>query len=275
VSRLWDDSLYAGAADFYLAGRLPYPARLADVLRERLALDGSGRLLDLGCGPGSLTLVLARLFQEVVAVDADPDMVRVGAAEADRQGIDNVTWLHAYAEDLDDVGGQFRVVTLAQSFHWMDRPVVAAKIGRWLEPNGSCVHVGATTHEGTGDAVGPHPAPPRDRVTSLVQGYLGPHRRAGQQVVVGEHTPDDEESVFRAAGFSGPEVVAVPGGEVLDRSDDQIVASVLSLSSAAPHLFDDRLPTFVSDLRKLLREVSPSGLFSEQLQDIRLSVWRM
>jgi SAM-dependent methyltransferase len=271
---LWDDSLYAGAAEFYAAGRLPYPERLADVFRERLGLDGSGRLLDLGCGPGSLTLLLAPLFQEVVAIDADPDMVRVGAAEADRLGIQNVTWLHQYAEDFDD-RGRFQVVTLAQSFHWMDRPAVAGKIRRWLEADGCCVHVGATTHEGTGAHVGPYPAPPRDGIKTVIHAYLGPERRAGQQVVVGGYTPDDEEPIFRAAGFSGPDMVVVRGGDVFDRSAEQVIASVLSLSSAAPHLFSEQLPKFVNDLRKVLQEVSPSGLFSEQLQDMRLFLWHV
>lgn len=52
MARLWDDSLYAGSAEFYVKGRLPYPERLADVFRDHLNLDGRGRLLDLGCGPG-------------------------------------------------------------------------------------------------------------------------------------------------------------------------------------------------------------------------------
>jgi SAM-dependent methyltransferase len=275
VPRLWDDSLYAGSAEFYLQGRLPYPERLAAVLRERVGLDGSGRLLDLGCGPGSLTLLLAPCFRDVVAVDADEDMLRVGRTDAARREIANVRWLHAPAEDLGGVG-RFDVVTLAQSFHWMDRPLVAGKIRGLLEPGGYCVHVGATTHEGTGSAGGsPHPTVPRQAIRELIEAYLGPQRRAGQGVVVGGYTPEDEESVFRAAGFSGPEVVIVPGGEVFERSQDQVVASVLSLSYAAPHLFGGQLAAFVGRLRALLQDVSPAGIFAEQLQDMRLFLWRV
>jgi SAM-dependent methyltransferase len=275
VPRLWDDSLYAGSAEFYLKGRLPYPERLADVFREHLGLDGTGRLLDLGCGPGSLSLLLASSFDEVLAVDADADMIRVGRAAAASRGIENVTWRHAYAEDLDDVG-RFRAVTLAQSFHWMDRPVVATKIRGWLHQDGYCVHVGATTHEGTGAAgVSPYPAPPTDRIRELVRAYLGTQRRAGQAVVAGGYTPDDEKAVFCAAGFAGPEVVTVIGGDIFERSQDQVIASVLSLSSAAPHLFGDRLPAFLDDLRQMLWEASPSGMFTEQLQDIRMFAWRV
>jgi uncharacterized protein (TIGR02246 family) len=232
-------------------------------------------LLDLGCGPGSLSLLLASSFDDVLAVDADADMIRVGQAAAAARGIRNVTWRHEYAEDLDDVG-RLRVVTLAQSFHWMDRPVVAAKIRGWLQKDGCCVHVGATTHEGTG-ATGhsPYPAPPRDGIRQLVQAYLGPERRAGQGVVVGGYTPEDEKVVFRAAGFAGPDVVLVAGGDLFERSEDQVIASVLSLSSSAPHLFGERLPAFLHDLRQMLREASPSRMFAEQLQDMRLFLWRV
>jgi trans-aconitate methyltransferase len=50
-------------------------------LREALELDGAGRLLDIGCGPGSFTLLVAPLFDQAVGIDADADMIAV-AAEA-------------------------------------------------------------------------------------------------------------------------------------------------------------------------------------------------
>jgi SAM-dependent methyltransferase len=272
---LWDESLYAGSAEFYRAGRLPYPSRLAEVLRARLALDGLGSLLDLGCGPGSLTVLLAPLFALVVAVDADAGMIRVGQDEARRRGLGNIRWRHQSAEDLDDDLGRFDVITLAQSFHWMDRPVVAGKIARWLRPRGCCVHVGATTHESAPEVTGlPHPTPPRQHINELIRSYLGPHRRAGQSVISGGSTPAGEQAIFRAAGFTGPDVVPIAGGEIFERTEDQVVASVLSLSGAAPHLFGEQLAAFVADLRQLLRRTSPDGVFSEQLQDIRLLLWR-
>jgi SAM-dependent methyltransferase len=274
VAGLWDDSLYAGSAAFYAVGRLPYPQRLAEELQQRVPLDGRGRLLDLGCGPGSLTLLLAPLFGRAVGVDADSDMLRVARTRADQLKIENVEWLHCRAEDLDADFDSFDLVTLAQSFHWMDQPVVAATILRVLTPGGCCVHVGATTHEGVAGAGGlPYPAPPRDEITALVQQYLGPHRRAGQQIVT-EESPSDEDAVFRSAGFDGPQRVEVPAGQVFVRTEDEVVASVLSLSSAAPHHFGLRLPEFEADLRALLRVHSPDHLFAERQRDITLSLWR-
>jgi SAM-dependent methyltransferase len=269
-----DEWLYAGAAPFYADGRLPYPARLATEIQAVSGLEGSGRLLDLGCGPGSLTLLLAPLFAEVVGVDADPGMVRVAGERSAELGIANVHWVHSPVETLTADPSSYDVVTLAQSFHWMDQPVVAERIHGWLRPGRSCVHVGAWTHEGDPEATGlPHPRPPREQITALVRSYLGPRRRAGKRVI-GEETSRDEDAAFVGAGFRGSQRVDVAGGDVFVRSEDQVIASVLSLSSAAPHLFGRRLEAFVADLRALLRETSPIGRFSEQSRMITLKVWR-
>jgi trans-aconitate methyltransferase len=62
-----------------------------------LGLDGSGRLLDVGCGPGSLTLLLAPWFEQASGVDADPDMLAEAERLAAQSRIGNIEWLHAVA----------------------------------------------------------------------------------------------------------------------------------------------------------------------------------
>jgi 2-polyprenyl-3-methyl-5-hydroxy-6-metoxy-1,4-benzoquinol methylase len=71
----WDDTLFAGAAPYYQRGRLPYAPGLVETLAEALRLDGRGRLLDVGCGPGTLALSLAHLFSEIVGVGPDSGML--------------------------------------------------------------------------------------------------------------------------------------------------------------------------------------------------------
>jgi len=266
----WDRSLFAGTAAHYLVGRMPYPPGLVNALRDALGLDGTGRLLDVGCGPGSLTLLLAPLFAASVGVDPDPGMLR----EAERvAGSARVQWRELRAEDLPAELGTFRVVVFAQSFHWMDQPLVARRVRGMLAPDGVWVHVFATTDRGVAgdDPLGP-PRPPWHRVADLVTGYLGPVRRAGQGVLPAG-TRSGEEDVMRAAGFTGPQRIEVKRGEVVTRTADEIVAAVFSLSGSAPHLFGDRLPAFEGDLRRLLREVAPHGLFAERTREIALVVW--
>jgi SAM-dependent methyltransferase len=257
----WDETLYAGSASYYARGRLPYPSELPDALRDALGLDGTGRLLDVGCGPGSLTLLLAPLFAEAVGIDADAGMV----AEATAHAPANTRFLQLRAEDLPAGLGTFRVATFAQSFHWLDQPRVAAAVLALLEPGGAFVHVGATTHRGEGDV-------PRDEMAALVQAYLGAVRRAGRGELP-DGTRSDEDASIAAAGFAGPVRIEVPGGQVHVRTEDDVVASVFSLSSAAPHLFGDRLAEFESELRQLLRRASPAGRFSERAGEIALKVW--
>lgn len=258
--------LYAGSAQHYARGRIAYPRELADALRDALDLDGSGRLLDVGCGPGSLTLLLAPDFAAAVGVDADADMLVEARRRADEQGVGNVEWVRLRAEELPAGLGAFDVATFAQSFHWMDRPRVAAAVRGMLAPGGTWVHVHATTHAGSGDE-----APPHHAIEELVVRYLGPVRRAGRGVLPGG-TPTGEEEVMAAAGFSAPRRLRVPG-RVVERSEDDVVGSVFSRSSSAPHLFGERLAEFERDLRGLLREASPERVFRERTREIELVLW--
>ncbi|MFE6800687.1 hypothetical protein ACFVEN_03295 [Streptomyces sp. NPDC057681] len=76
------------------------------------------------------------------------------------------------------------------------------------------------------------------------------------------------------AGFSGPQRDVVPGGQPLERTADDPVAGVFSMSFSAPHLFGMRRDAFEADLRRLLREASPAGRFSERRPSTEIVVWR-
>jgi SAM-dependent methyltransferase len=276
----WDPSLYAGSAAYYVRGRVPYSRQLIDAVVTELALDGTGRLLDVGCGPGSLTLLLAPWFEQATGLDADAEMLAEGARQAAAAGIANVDWLRMRAEDLPPELGPFRVVTLAQSFHWMDRARVARLLRGVLAADGALVHLHATTHEGIDSGLPlPYPRPPRREIGSLVRRFLGERRRAGQGTL--PELPVDEAErgrvearIYRAAGFVGPTRIEVPG-TVVTRSADEVVASVFSLSSAAPHLFGDRVQAFEAELRTLLAQAGPEGRFSEELRGSALDIWRV
>src|SRR5215472_6925633 len=96
----WDETLFQGSAAYYERGRLPYPAGMADTLAAVLALDGRGRLIDVGCGPGTVALRLAHLFEEVVGLDADAEMLAEAERRAGELGIANARWVRALAEEL-------------------------------------------------------------------------------------------------------------------------------------------------------------------------------
>ncbi|MFJ6071125.1 class I SAM-dependent methyltransferase [Streptomyces sp. NPDC093065] len=269
----WDETLFSGAAAFYRRGRLPYAPGLADVLAEVLHLDGRGRLIDLGCGPGTVALRLVGHFGEVVGVDPDAGMLAEaarGAAELEVTG--KVRWVRARAEELPAGLGDFDVATLAQSFHWMDRERVAAAVRGMLRPGGVLVHISDLKGESRPTDGLPCPPVPHAAVDALVRRYLGPVRRAGRGLLP-RGTPTGEAAVLTGAGFAGPYRHVVPGGQAMVRTRDDVVAGVFSMSFSAPHLFGARLDAFETELRRLLREVSPSGRFSARRPGTEVFVW--
>ncbi|MGI8433297.1 MAG: hypothetical protein ACR2LE_00925, partial [Nocardioidaceae bacterium] len=139
-----------------------------------------------------------------------------------------------------------------------------------------------TTHRGTSEATEElHgtggdlalPRPPWVAITDLVRRYLGPQPRAGLSVLPSDIHGGDEAAIYRGAGFTGPAKLNVPGRRV-ERTAEQIVAAVHSLSSAAPHLFGNRLDAFDTDLRHLLTTAHDDGYFGEEMPSIGVDIWR-
>jgi hypothetical protein len=160
----------------------------------------------------------------------------------------------------------------------MDRPKMAALVKNLLDLGGAAVQVDAPSYRAdalaeasTGDL--PHPLPPDAAVAELRTRYLGPDLRAGQGIR--NSPPDGEDAVFETAGFQPMRRVIVPDGRVLTRTIDDLVAQRFSSSATAPHLFGNRLESFEADLREVLEDASPTGLFSVRLPDNVLSIWEI
>jgi SAM-dependent methyltransferase len=275
----WDESLFAGAAGYYERGRLPYAPGLADAFARSLGLDGHGRLLDVGCGPGTVALRLAPLFGAVVGLDPDAEMLAQASLAAARRGVGNAAWVRSRAEDLPAGLGRFLVVTFAASFHWMDRPLVASAVATMLDPGGAVVQVDAPAYRADELAAEsrrgtlPFPPPPDDALDELRRRYLGGDRRAGRGIR--NTSPDGEDGVFQQAGFRPAKTVTVPDGRAVEQTTDDIVARVFSSSSTAPHLLGDRRQDYEADVRQILARESSSGRFSVRLPDNILRIWRL
>ncbi len=195
-------------------------------------------------------------------------------------GITNVDWVNVRAEDMPADLGPFRVAVLAQSFHWMNRPLVARLLHRALGADGVLVNLHATTHQGIdSDVPLPQPRPPRREIDDLVKRFLGTRRRAGQgtlpEVSISEADRGRYEAeIYRAAGFNRPTRIEVPGPIVV-RSVDDIVVSVFSLSRAARTSSATAAPSSKAELRELLAHVSPEGRFSEQMRETAIDLWHV
>ncbi|ERS92081.1 methyltransferase domain-containing protein [Halomonas sp. PBN3] len=85
-------------------GRKPLGGAYAETFISRMDLTGCRSLLDVGCGPGTIGLLLADRLEEVIGMDYSPGMLEQLEHHASRLGLDNVTpLLRAWEDDWHDV----------------------------------------------------------------------------------------------------------------------------------------------------------------------------
>jgi SAM-dependent methyltransferase len=117
---------FGGDAGRYDRARPGYPAGLiARIVGGRRGLD----VLDVGCGTGIASRLLAGAGCRVLGVDPDPRMAELARAGGTAAEV-------ARFEDWDPAGRTFDVLTAAQSWHWVDPVAGAAKAAVVLRPGG-------------------------------------------------------------------------------------------------------------------------------------------
>jgi SAM-dependent methyltransferase len=112
------------AASYYARYRPAYPPELIAQLVQATGVNRESRVLDLGSGPGSLAIPLAGYAGEVVAVDAEPEMI----VELRAAAPPNVRAVNARAEDVDETWGPFRLSTAGRAIHWFDAQLVLERL---------------------------------------------------------------------------------------------------------------------------------------------------
>ena len=126
---------FGSAADDYALYRADFPAAGID----RMVALGVGtpgqRLLDLGCGTGTLARQFAARGCTVTGVDVDPRMLAAARSLAVVAGL-QVVWWECPAEDTGLPSASFDVVTAAQCWHWFDGEAAAGEVRRLLVAGG-------------------------------------------------------------------------------------------------------------------------------------------
>lgn len=139
--------LIADAGIYDVMSRLLLGSFFEGVAADVAAIAPSGaRVLEIGCGPGHLSLRLARQHDlEVTGVDLDPAMIARARASADRARADidraddgdqrGPTFLVGDATSLPFPDGSFDLAVSTFSLHhWSDPTAGLAEIGRVLRP---------------------------------------------------------------------------------------------------------------------------------------------
>ncbi|ORZ26237.1 S-adenosyl-L-methionine-dependent methyltransferase, partial [Absidia repens] len=94
---------------------------------------------DVGCGPGTVTVELAKHFRQVIGIDPSNSMIQVAQQTSEEQGLGNVTYRQGYGEALPLADQSVDVLTVAQSLHWFDSQRFLSEVTRVLRPNGTLV----------------------------------------------------------------------------------------------------------------------------------------
>lgn len=258
VSKAYRD-LFKGTAPYYARYRYKYSPEFFRELVTRLNLDGTGRLLDLGCGTGQLTLPLSAHFEEAVGLDPEPEMLEQAKLATEEAGVKNIRWVEGGSADLptlEDSLGSFRVVTMGNSFHWMDQAATLTQLDRMVDPGGALAIIGTRSSnifEATeGWAY---------EIRKIIQKMLGEQRRAGTATYQG-HTLTFEEMLDQSS-FKRVEVFEVADTRYL--TADEIIGFLYSTSYASKAVLGDKRAEFEREVRQTLHGLNPADQFADHL----------
>jgi ubiquinone biosynthesis O-methyltransferase len=130
--------------DVYTPWRASDIGALADRLESRLVLELLGdekgrRILDIGCGDGSLAIELARSGAEVTGVDASAAMIEAARRRSREHGLD-VDWQVGPAHRLPFASDRFDIVVAVTILCFVDDAApVFGEMARVLRPGGRLV----------------------------------------------------------------------------------------------------------------------------------------
>ena len=246
---------FAEAAAYYDAYRPPYAPEALELVLERFQIGPGVRVLDLGCGPGTLAIPLALRGAEVVAVDPDLAMLSEARRLAAERRAGSIRWICARAEDVLHQVGAVRLVTFGQSLHWMDRDAVLAGLSGIVEDGGGL----AIFDEPPG-----HAESWGRTAAEIAWGYVGRPARHPMKHPESAHEP----SLLRSGCFSRFETHRF--GITLTRNPASILGCIYSGVHTCRSAFGDRIGRFEAELLSALRTIRPSDEFDERAETLVL-----
>ncbi|MGH7780079.1 MAG: class I SAM-dependent methyltransferase [Candidatus Binataceae bacterium] len=244
---------FKSTVPYYARFRPRYPAALFELIASRCGLDGNGRLLDLGSGPGFIAIAMAPYFAEVVGVDPEPAMLESARHEAEVAGV-NLTLVAGSSLTLSREMGTFRMAAMGRSFQWMDRDATLVTLDTIIEPGGAVALLGERLNDSPENGW-------RAAWEMVSRKYAAPraYRRHWSNPAWERH-----EVVLRRSIFSEVDRVTVTGYRT--STVEELVGRAYSMSSTSIAMLGDRREDFERELRAALLGFDPSGVFTELIE---------
>jgi ubiquinone/menaquinone biosynthesis C-methylase UbiE len=254
----WDpQNVFAGTARYYARYRPQYPDVAIVLLTEKFKLDKYSRVLDVGCGPGHLTLKLAPHVARVIALDPLEEMLDEGRRAARELHLSNIDWLCGESGMLAELAARIGCISLTvmgRSFHWMNREQTLRDLYSMTGTGGG---IAVITDSGPKDRVW---APWREIIWDTVKKWLGEERRAGTNGTY-THPEKHHQRMLQESHFQNMEIAHID----IERNWtlDELVGYLYSASATSVPVLGNKKGPFEAELRERLTEYEPSGRFYE------------
>jgi ubiquinone/menaquinone biosynthesis C-methylase UbiE len=125
-----------------MAARLIYAPFANKIVRSIAPLEEGSTIVDLGTGPGILSIELHKLLPQakIIGVDLSSDMLEIARKNADEAGMSNFETRLGKAEEIPIESNSVNLVVTQSSFHeWEDPQKGLSEIFRILKPGGSLI----------------------------------------------------------------------------------------------------------------------------------------
>lgn len=256
----YGDDLFKGTAWYYSRFRPIYPSYLFRFLVNKFSLDGQGNMLDLGCGTGEIASRLYDWFESIIGIDMEYEMLNEAKEFKEQARIPNIEYfngdLHHFISEMSV--SNIKLVTMAKSFHWMNREEVLEKLYNLIIPGG-------------GVAIIDNYIPNKEftlwenKVKEVISKWYGDKRKAGNTIYA--HPDKSHASIIENSKFK-LEIHNLPSYKYR-WTVDSILGNIYSTSYGAKRFLGDNISGFENELRNELLKINNLGLFEE---DINISV---
>src|SRR5262245_23103644 len=251
----FDPRRFRSTATHYHA-RSPYPARLIERVASACGLGPADRVMDLGCGPGPLTVAFAPRVGVVVAVDPEPEML--AQARRNAAGVaGTIEFVEGSSRDLGPALGRYRLVTIGRAFHWMDRVETLRRLDAMIEPGGAL----ALFHD-------ERPRVPQNEWAREFDALI--ERHADQAEPPAWRRPDwvRHEAVLLDSPFAALEKITVIGRHRF--AAERLVDRALSTSRCSTARLGEGAARLAEEVGALAARIATDGVVTEIVESIAL-----